>query len=470
MMRLEIACLREGAVNRGCGYGILIAVALLGGCDPAATPGSVQFVTSTPPEASSETSITFSPGSAGGPSGTVVVQFNDFAIGESVFGWSWSADGTSWNDCDATMSGCGGSGAMVPMAPNQQNWRGDPGIAADPSQPGVVVATNLANSSNDQGNPNMVVASLSFDGGRTFTSTLQVNDQSCSSGDQDQQAIAFDPTTSPATVWIAWRHNGAAGTGTGTYGACVRGGTVNTTTRTIDWLGDAQDVENLDRTPFYGVGGLLVQAGEGAVTVMYSNSDHIFDDCSSDKQIRWFTVTSFNDGVDWTASHEIYDTDSFDWCSFSGASQNGLRAFGFVRDPGGTYWAAVHDSHESIRVFMSDDYGFTWAAVHRELISPSRSFLFPTLGADASGRILLSFYESDSTDTDVRRAVVAGAGFFDPTSWSGPAPTGVSPFFDAPSGTANRAMGDYDSISAVNPATYPSAGGSFAIAWADSRG
>jgi hypothetical protein len=95
------------------------------------------------------------------------------------------------------------------------------------------------------------------------------------------------------------------------------------------------------------------------------------------------------------------------------------------------------------------------------------TLLFPTLGADRDGRLLLSFYASDESDVLVRRMAVGGDGLTDATDWSGPVPVS-SPFGipivgrgDAPT----RALGDYDDTTAVDPLIYPSGSGSFAAAF-----
>jgi hypothetical protein len=199
---------------------------------------------------------------------------------------------------------------------------------------------------------------------------------------------------------------------------------------------------------------------------MYANTDHD-QPCEVDKQVRWFTNTSFNNGIDWSASHEIYNSTNVDWCAFGDTANAKIRDFGFVRDPTGFYWAAVHDSVESIRVFVSEDIGFTWRQVHQVSFFPTRSLFHPTLGADASGRILLSYYASDANDAQIQRMVIAGAGRADPEGWSLNVP--ASPFFPPSTGFGETIfLGDYDDVTAVDPATYPGANGTFAISWADS--
>jgi hypothetical protein len=426
-------------------------------------PGAATFVTP-PGIAGSETSMAFSPGVPGVLGPTTIVQFNDFS-GGSLFGWSWW-DGTVWTYCNAVTPNCGGPGVTVPLAPGQQNWRGDPGIAAAPDQSGVVVATQLANSIADTGKPNMVVASLSFDGGRTFSSTVQVNSNRCDGGDQDQQDVSVDPTTSPPTFWFVWRHNGSAGTGAGTYGACVRGGTVNTATRTITWLGPAEDVEHLDRTPFWGVGGLVVQAGGGYLSVGYSNTDHIFNDCSGGKQVRWFTVTSANNGVDWGSSREVYDTRLFGWCAAGNRLLNTLRAFDFIRDATGSYWFALHDSPGTVRVFLSIDNGTSWT--ERTVLGSGTDLLFPTLATDPATRVGVSVNGTLPNGLLIFQRFAATLDAVGPTSTRRWLRLGaITPLVPVPAGTASRVAGDYNGAVGVPAVASPSLNQSFAVAYAD---
>ena len=190
-------------------------------------------------------------------------------------------------------------------------------------------------------------------------------------------------------------------------------------------------------------------------------------DCSVDRDVRWFSVTSVNDGIDWTPSHEIYHSTVFDWCVFQNRSENAQRAFGFARDPDGNYWAAVQDNSDSIRVFWSPDFGATWRR-SAAFIAPlgAASVLFPTLAADADGRIGLSFYASEPTDEFIRRLFVGGMGIEDPASWSFAQP--ISPFFQVPDPGDRRGLGDYDGMAVVDPSFSPN-GGTFVPAWTDAR-
>ncbi len=422
------------------------------GCSPAPlpSPGPEQLVDNN----GDETSAGFAPASVGEAAGipvafpaTAVSSFNEFTrpAGGGIFGYAWTVDGINWTSCNADQSGP----CFVPKHPSQKNWRGDPAIAAAPQGGGIVVAANLANTTDDSGNPNMIVAALSFDGGRSYGNTQWVNGDGCTDGDQDQEAIAFDPTTTEPTVWIAWRHNGAAGL-SGTYGICVRGGTVNAAAHTIDWFGPSEEMQNLDRAPFHGAGGLLIQPAHDAVTVMYSNTDRadtsIF--CSThDTQVKWFTGTTTDAGASWSSSHLVYDTQTFHWCTSGLHYQNGLRAFGFVRDSYGDLWAAVHDSPGTIRTFTSTDEGTTWIANRVISVIGFPDLLFPTLAAGAGGRVGLTFYGSESAERTMRMFFTAkGYDPAQPQRWSFPLAYGN--VFLA-SGLLSRSLGDYLGMTVV---------------------
>lgn len=422
-----------------------------------------------------ETSATSSAGN-GVTTATTVVMYNDVP-GPSFMGWAWSSDGTTWHQCNAASPGCGSGGGLVPRAPTQATWAGDPQIAADPSQPQVVVAANLANSiQNANADPDLVVVSTSLDGGRTFIQTQIASTGACAGGVQDMEAIAFDPTTSPATLWVAWRHvvNQLA-----TAGACVVAGHVDASTGAVLWTTPARQVPNLDhQDTLWGIGGVMIQAGDGIVTLAYSNTDHTFFNCEQDRELRWFTVSSGDDGATWGPNNLVHHTTSFEWCLFNNQILNTIRAFGFVRGVDGIYWMAVHDSHESIRVFESFDLGVHWVAVHRVLQPQGGSLLFPTLASDARGRVALSYSSAtDFGDISIARNLIASEGATGPAAWS--APLRISTITNAPPGmpgcpfpeTCNlnntflsRDLGDYDGMAAV-AADFPAGGAAFAPAW-----
>jgi hypothetical protein len=117
-----------------------------------------------------------------------------------------------------------------------------------------------------------------------------------------------------------------------------------------------------------GQGGLMVQAGDGAVTVMYSaNDDPPQPTCTASgagvpSQMGWGTVTTYDKGINWTTDPLIFQTSSYVWCMGDTTHQvfTGLRDFGFTRAGNGHLYAAVHSDPNEIRVFESDNRGAAW--------------------------------------------------------------------------------------------------------------
>lgn len=357
-----------------------------------------------------------------------------------------------------------GRGQPYPLPrAGQTVWAGDPAVAA--GAPGEVVMLNLGGI--PQQNKQMVVASISLDGGRTFLNTVRVNNESgdCGGGTQDQEHAVFDLGTSPPTLWVVWRHQG-----TSTYGGCVRGGIVNATDPaqpTIDWLGPALTVDNMDRDdPAVGQGGMLIAArtvdtAQGPFTrisVMYSNTAHIFFDCSGGKSIGWSTVTSDNLGIDWYSHVRVTSTNDFGWCAASNTVQLNWREFWFAQDPTtGAYWAAVHESPSQIGVFHSPDEGASWVRV-QSIDLPGQVLFQPTIAVDTFGRVALNYWQDDGGLLIQRMGVGTGAGVSD---WS--SPIELTPWF-VPDAGQNSNGGDYQSLISVPFGVFPG-GATFMAAW-----
>jgi len=352
------------------------------------------------------------------------------------------------------------------MAPGQQVWAGDPAVAA--GAPGQVVMTNIGGTPKTSGQ--MVVASISLDGGRTFLNTVRVNNLSgdCGGGTQDQQHVTFDMGTSPPTLWVVWRHKGA-----GTSGGCVRGGTIDASdpsAPSIDWGGrPAYTVDNMDRdNEFYGQGGMLIVArtidtAEGPftrVSVMYSNTADMAADCSATKNIAWDTVTSDNLGVDWYGAVRVTESHTFGWCAAGGAVQLGFREFWFTQDPtSGEYWAAVHESPSQIGVFVSRDEGGSWGR-STTITRPGHVIFEPTVAVDSAGRLALTYWEDDSAARVRRVAMGFGIG----AGWSPWVP--LTAYF-APDLGQSAFGGDYQSLIRTPAGALPG-GATFFAAWSRS--
>jgi len=313
-----------------------------------------------------------------------------------------------------------------------------------------VVYVTLADIDKNPETAERVVAAVSTDDGKTFRKAFPLNEDSCSNGEQDMPHAAFDYTTAPPTLWVVWRHQG---TKLGSFGGCIRRFFLDVTGVLVP-LDDARDVEGMDLEDITGSqGGLKVQAGDGVVTVVYSNTDHLFK-CpdTGEKGIAWGSVSSFDYGHNWVDNDRILHTEHFRWCVLDDPTkkkptpiiQNSLRAFDFVRAPSGAYYVALNDSADSIRLFMSPSAGakgwhcsgldplcqqatirtwFEWCPLTvtnpndpqpvftnwRRIVDdndpcPIVSFrgsagvaIFPSLGVDGDGKLSLTYYVGDAT-------------------------------------------------------------------------
>ncbi len=368
----------------------------------------------------------------------LVVSFTDWAGGTHArVGWAYAnASGAFWTVCNAAIpaAGCNNPNP-VPMIAGQTGWVGKGALSTD-GRGGVVYVT-LANDTG-HGTGGLVVALLSTNHGVSFDQAFQVNAPGgeCDPGDEDLPDVTFDYTTAPPTAWFAWRHKGAS-----SYGGCVRRAMVKD--GTLTFLDGSRTIENMDREHDdinLGQGGLRVQAGDGALTVAYSNSDALHA-CPSKAPLKvsWGTVTSFNQGIDWTDHSVIYTTTKFQSCLRQAPGpahiQNGLRAFDFLRTPDGTYYAAINDSQQTVRVFMSTASGLaldverrTWSeyclrsptsnvdggptaswtaplsSCAKPFVSAPFAAMFPTLAADGLNRVSVLYYEGVSP-TDFHAAI-----------------------------------------------------------------
>ncbi len=117
---------------------------------------------------------------------------------------------------------------------------------------------------------------------------------------------------------------------------------------------------------------LIVQAGDGAVVVVYSGQGNAPKFCTaSTTHVSWGAVTTWDYGKHWSHNPDsswIFDAHNYSFCVLSGVVGQGgnpsfnvgIRDFGFVRDGRGRYYAAVHDTKATIRLFQSNDDGIHW--------------------------------------------------------------------------------------------------------------
>ena len=236
----------------------------------------------------------------------------------------------------------------------------------------------------------------------------------------------------------------------GAYGACLRGFNVSST-GVVDFLNTtSHEVENLTHPTGSSIGGIIVQGGPSpidgrdAVTIVYADrftggSAH---SCQAPQDLKWYAVTTYDGGVNWTSSHLIYASQAYSDCADTNRIYSGGRDFGFARDPSGGYWVAVHDTTGTIRLFLSTNDGVTWSAV--TTVSPGGSVFFPTVAADSSGHILLTYYRTSGVNVWVE--LTAGTGHLG-DAWSSP----VVVSSNSPEPASGSGMfGDYMAIAAVD--------------------
>jgi hypothetical protein len=330
---------------------------------------------------------------------TVVTQFN----GGSGNSWAFSTNGGfNWNTCDVATKapkGCGFKNGPVPLATsnllNQANWNGDPSIAASPDGLTVVMA-NMANFIGQTTTVSrLVIVSTSTDGGQHFTKSFIANLAGCPNEVQiDQEALTADPLVANQ-YYVAWRDRVRDSAGIEHhYGACGVRFRVDpdTGSATFDQPNAIPTQDQFNR----GVGGLLVDAHDTVLTVMYADTDIAAGECGGTVGVGWKSVTSFNAGSTWPIASSIDSTSTFRTClpdETSGIVQPGMRDFGLASDTVGTLWAAVPSIADSLgfRVFTSTNFGATWTPFTTVEIGRGAYSFFPTLTAGPLGRIGLSF-------------------------------------------------------------------------------
>ena len=290
---------------------------------------------------------------------------------------------------------------------SQVKWGGDPYLVTgrdNAPSAGLVLVLSLGisqDSNNGSGHTDLVLATQSWDGGKTYVQTDLVNDGHCDSGAMQMPTAFLDPAR--GRVWVVWRYNNFPDLG-GTYGACIRRGDIDVVNQKINW-GTVFDIQNLNRQQFDGVGGLMVDGSSlqdpPVVTVVYSNTDHTYT-CpdGDDKDVAWYEVSTTDDGQDCSASTLIRDTQTFTWCPAGGKIQNSLRAFSFLKTITAgqvVEWAALNVSRNQIELWKKDEVSpwtlwFVWTTAATE------SRFFPSLASDdgENAHLAVEFLVNDS--------------------------------------------------------------------------
>ena len=372
-------------------------------------------------------------------------------------GWAYSTTGAApWPDCNAVTLGCGGPGAAVPLARglagiyDQTQWAGDPGMVSSPLEPGVVVSVNLARSAARQPgqNPDAVVASVSFDGGETFSVNAFVNDDFCIGWFEDQASIALERGVIGTNFVVTWRHRG---TEVSPFGGCIRAGSVQL--GGIRWATEPRPMP-LRGDLFWGVGGMLPVARTGVVTVVYANTGQAANVCGGSVATGWRSITSLDGGKTWVRDRLIFLSPDQPTCVPSPTAPRrqagGIRNFGFgIGDDGTMYAAFPDDGATGLRVFRSTDAADTWEEVFAQPAQQGEFVFFPTVAVDERGRVLV-MYQTIDGGGQVRTWVLSGAAIWiGPELASGPFPTVAG---------AIRSLGDYNGIAtfpagAIGPST-----------------
>ena len=140
-----------------------------------------------------EPHVAFSPPSlASGTQPLLTVGFNLPGLGG--IGWfsGTPSQTANWQYCAATgqIAGLACGAPAIPLAPGQAGWVADPQVVADGAGNVVLVAVGET----APGKADLVVASLSTNGGRSFGSATVVNAGRCNDRDVDQPSAALDAT------------------------------------------------------------------------------------------------------------------------------------------------------------------------------------------------------------------------------------------------------------------------------------
>jgi len=214
-----------------------------------------------------------------------------------------------------------------------------------------VVYVTLADTDGNLSTAERVVAVVGD--GATFPTAFPVNQDSCGNGTQDMPNAQFDYTTSPPTLWVVWRHNG---TGIGSFGGCIRRFFIDGTGSLVP-LENALTIDGMDNAIGGSQGALLVQAGDGLVTVAYVNSDDNPNCPTGDhKSQAWGSVTSMSNGHDFVDNARIFETSDWRPCLENASKrrvQNTIRSFDFTRAPSGIEYVVLSDTEHSVRFFMN---------------------------------------------------------------------------------------------------------------------
>lgn len=212
--------------------------------------------------------------------------------------------------------------------------------------------------------------------------------------------------------------------------------------------------------PHADVGAVMVRAQDDVVYIMYS-SRQVGTTCDVDS-LAWYMTSSGDGGLSWSPSSLIHATNLYDPCIGSLPvfdTNNGN--FGFDIAPDGTLWAAVHDTHNTIRVLRSVDGGSTWTTSSVPS-GTAANVGQPWLVTDLAGNVAVTYYRAlPPSGTQLERWVAvrdAATG-----TWAPPLAISlpITPSIDAARGSVGR-IGDYQGATAIGP-EFDGAGSFYAV-------
>jgi hypothetical protein len=491
-----------------------------------------------------ETSIAFTPPQlhdprhlVTGPDGRWIIGFIDLTPHRrSEMGWAWSDrpnNANSWTTCNAEGgdpncvsgqepgSGPGALGpdpSQLPQGWNFNNFDADPRVLTDGK--GNVVFVNIAEFFVDANldTRKEIMASLSRTGGMSFDFTTMVSDSAdmevkcaanaqrppecaCLSQAVDHPDATFDTTLDRPELWVVWRSKPFEPAAT--YGLCTRKGHIDDSG--IVWDTDPTPNNYIDRDPFRGAGAAHIQAGNGAVTLLYETTDKQVLCPDTGFADVHYDVAVNTDGVGVVWSNQVLvESPTVQHCLVNATVEENDDNFSLVRvnsNLGSVDYAAIHTAANEIRIFSSVG-GLAWRELCQlpllppfwtpagspcflpAIISPSASLFFPELSVDGDGRLGLFYYESNpdaslgppdtlvhavfrgSTGPLAERPIWQGNTPNDPLQLFGP-PKEIAPFQPPPRNLVGedqagpRPYGDYVGMTTSTPTTTCGAAGTF---------
>lgn len=391
----------------------------------------------------------------------------------------------------------------APYGIDQLTFGGDPWVTARGDH-GIVAYANLGYGR--FGDPDMIVVSLSNDGGETFNRTQMANDAVPPDNGVDQTGLAFDPTD--GSLWVTWVSDYSVGF----HDVWVRGGTIEA--GSIHWLDAGHRIPAValaQRSASPEIHTFLERQPDGSarrtIAVVYARDTYA--DVTGDHPCPWQVwndqyrlAVSPDGGSNWT-DRAVDDVDLF--CTENGCDDEGtwiqsvscdtgqqapkdqvktpLRAsFDVEMTPdasaiGGvrplnywvTYTAALpragggDPNSNQVRVYrhpVATSLGTAFTRVLDVPFVPGARFQFaPVVVTNAGGGVAVFYYQTDSTN-------MQATGYALGSSDSGATWSPAIQLFPFRVFLGDRAgIGDYESVIAVPSVGSPGLPGLFYPVW-----